>query len=186
MKVTREQAAQNRERVLEAAGRLFRERGFEGIGVADLMKAAGLTHGAFYGQFESKEHLIAQACERALMGSSQKWDRLLEGKKGDQALKALRAHYLSRHHVENPQSGCALAALAAEAARRDAPVRRVFTEGANRLVERIASLLPVRSKPARRREALATLAGLVGALVLARAVDDPALSAEILAAVRDA
>ena len=186
MKVSREQAGENRERVLEAAGRLFKERGFDGVGVADLMKKAGLTHGAFYGQFDSKEHLIAEACERSMLQSGPKWDRALAGKTGEEALAALRAFYLTPRHVAQPETGCTLASLAAEAPRRGAPVRRAFTQGVNRLLERILAVVPGRNPAARRREAINTLAAMVGALILARAVDDPKLSAEILTAVRNA
>src|SRR3981081_147115 len=83
MKVSREQAAANRERIVEVAGKLFRERGFDGIGVADLMKAAGLTHGGFYGHFKSKDDLAAQACGRVLAHSSQRWVRRAEVSAGD-------------------------------------------------------------------------------------------------------
>ena len=183
MKVTREQATENREKVLETASRLFRERGFDGIGVADLMSAAGLTHGAFYGQFESKDDLVAQACERAMLQSGPKWDRVLEGRKGPAAIKALRELYLTRAHVENPATGCTLPTLAAEAPRRGARVQRTFTEGVNRLLGRITDVLPG-SAAARRRKAIVVLSELVGALLLARAVDNEKLSDEILRAVR--
>src|SRR3954466_13018807 len=105
MKVSREQAAENRERIVQAAARLFRERGFDGIGVADLMSEAGLTHGAFYGQFESKEDLAAQACARALEQSAAKWDRALAGQKPEDGLKAYVSGYLSQRHVNDPGHG---------------------------------------------------------------------------------
>jgi TetR/AcrR family transcriptional regulator, transcriptional repressor for nem operon len=184
MKVSRQQAAENRERVLAAASQLFRERGFEGIGVADLMKAAGQTHGAFYGQFDSKDHLIAQACSRAFADSRERHDRLLEGKKGREGLEALLSSYLSPRHVAEPGSGCALAALAPEAARRDRSVKKAFTEGVMSLAARIEGFLPGRDPAARRKKALSTLASMVGALVLARAVDDASLAKELLEAVR--
>src|SRR3954470_1120937 len=119
MKVSREQAAENRERIVQTAARLFRERGFDGIGVADLMNAAGLTHGGFYGQFESKEDLAAQACARALDESAGKWARATEGKPAREALKAVADFYLTPRHAGDPGSGCAFVALGAEAARRE-------------------------------------------------------------------
>ena len=79
MRVSREQAAESRERILDVASKLFREHGLDGIGVADLMKNAGLTHGGFYGHFSSKEELMAQACARALENSVEKWEKLCEG-----------------------------------------------------------------------------------------------------------
>lgn len=180
MKVSREQAAENRERILQVAAKLFRERGFDGIGVADLMKSVGLTHGGFYGQFASKEDLAAQACARALAESAKRWDRLIE--KAEDPLTAVITSYLSARHQGDPGSGCAFAALGAEAPRREPAVGRAFAEGLGALIERLTRMMPNRAKAARREKALATMATLVGALVLARAVDDPELSTEIMQA----
>jgi len=182
MRVTREQAAQNRERVLDTAAKLFRERGFAGIGVADLMKSAGLTHGGFYGQFESKEDLMAQASARALEASLNRWHRLAD-RASASPLSAVTSAYLSSAHRDRPGDGCLLAALGAEASREGPAVRRAVTEGTRSYVEMLAGLVPGRSKDARRERALATFASMVGAIVLARAVDDAALSREILQAV---
>ncbi|MCW7540185.1 TetR/AcrR family transcriptional regulator [Aquabacterium sp. A7-Y] len=183
MRVTREQAAQNRERVLEAAARLFRERGFDGIGVADLMKSAGLTHGGFYGQFGSKEALMEQACARAFEVSLARWLRCIEDG-GDAPLAALTRAYLSPLHRERVGEGCAIAALGTEAARQGPGLRRVFTEGTRALVDLLSSLVPGRAKAVKRQRALATFAAMVGALVIARAVDDETLSQEVLDAVQ--
>src|SRR5438067_9036571 len=101
MKVSREQAAQNRERIVEAAAKLFRERGFEGIGVADLMKEAGLTHGGFYGHFSSKDDLIAEASARALTGSLALFSRVAERTPAD-PLPAIARAYLTRSHRDKP------------------------------------------------------------------------------------
>src|SRR5437868_7121159 len=117
MKVTREQAAASRERILAAASRLFRERGLDGIGVADLMQDAGLTHGGFYGHFSSKEELMAEACANALGKSVQRWAKLAE-REGARALEALLESYLSKEHRDNPGRGCALATLGADVARQ--------------------------------------------------------------------
>jgi TetR/AcrR family transcriptional repressor of nem operon len=184
MKVTREQAAANRERVLDVAARLFRERGFSGIGVAELMKGAGLTHGGFYGQFDSKDDLMAQACTRAFEVSREHWQQLA-ARAPDGPLAAIAAAYLSTAHRDHPGDGCVVAALGAEAARAPGPVRRAITDGVRDLVDQFVRLLPGRSAAARRQKALATFASFVGALVLSRAVDDPAFSKEILAAVQD-
>jgi TetR/AcrR family transcriptional repressor of nem operon len=182
MKVSREQAAENRERILDAAARLFRERGFDGIGVADLMQNAGLTHGGFYGQFASKEDLAAQACERALAQSAARIERVI-AKHATDGLQAVAASYLSTRHRDQPGDGCAFVALGAEAPRHAPAVRKVFTEALRLRVEKLMQLVPG-TKAARRRKALATMAHLVGAQVLARAVDDIALSDEILDAVK--
>src|SRR3954462_8520245 len=134
MKVSREQAAENRERILETAARLFREKGFDGIGVADLMQNAGLTHGGFYGQFPSKEDLAGRACERALEQSAARLDRLIAGHPKD-TLQAVAASFLSTRHRDQPGDGCAFVALGAEAPRHAPAVRKVFTEALQRRIE---------------------------------------------------
>ena len=182
MRVSRAEAAQNRERIVEVAAKLFRERGFEGIGVADLMKFAGLTHGGFYGHFASKEDLMAQACARAMEGSLDAMHQVAE-LGGENALSAVASAYLSPAHRDGPGEGCALAALGAEAARHGPPVREAFTQGVRSLVDMLARLLPGKFKRAKRERAVAIFASMVGALVLARAVDDAELSEEVLHAV---
>jgi TetR/AcrR family transcriptional repressor of nem operon len=182
MKVTREQAAENRERILETAARLFREHGFDGIGVADLMQSAGLTHGGFYGQFASKEDLAAKACERALAQSAARIERVI-AEHPRNTLQAVAASYLSARHRDQPGEGCAFVALGAEAPRHSSAVRKVFAEALRLRVEKLMRLVPG-APAARRRKALATMASLVGAQVLARAVDDADLSNEILASVK--
>lgn len=184
MRVSREQAAENRERIVEVAGRLFRERGFDGIGVADLMKAAGLTHGGFYGHFKSKEDLIAQASARAHAGTCEKWSETVD-RLGEGAFAVLAGQYLSTAHRDNPGMGCAFAALGSEAGRQGEAVRGVFSEGLESLVGILGRLMPGRSAAAKRRKALAAMAQIVGALAIARAVDNDALSKEILAAARE-
>ena len=182
MRVSREQAAENRQRIVEMAARLFRERGLDGIGVADLMKSAGLTHGGFYGHFQSKEDLMAQACARALEDSLAKWRERVEAEPED-PLAAVAALYLSASHCAQPGDGCALAALGSEAARQGAPVRHALTAGMRPLIDLLARIVPGRAQAARRQKALATFASMVGAVTLARDVDDPALAEEILQAV---
>ncbi len=182
MKVSREQAAENRTRIIETAARLFRERGVDGIGVADLMKAAGLTHGGFYGHFASKEDLVAQACGRALAGSQAEWERLIAAYPED-PLAAITARYLSAAHRDKPGQGCVFSALGNDVARQGPSIRRQVTDGLRNLVNTLARVIPGKSKATRRDKALAAFAAMVGGLVLARAVDDPDLSDEILAAV---
>lgn len=179
MKVTRAQAARNRERIVEAAARLFRERGFDGIGVADLMKEAGLTHGGFYGHFSSKEDLIAEASARALQGSIAAWMALSSRAPGD-PLSAVAGAYLSSGHRDHPGTGCLLAALGPDVSRQGRPVRRAVTGYVRTAVDLLARLVPGNSRAARRRKAISAYATLVGTLVIARAVDDRALSQEIL------
>lgn len=182
MKVTREQAKKNRARVLDVAGRLFRQKGLDGIGVDDLMKNAGLTHGGFYANFKSKEDLMAQSCEHSHDELVESWSNLAARATGD-PLTAVVAGYLSPRHLKDPGNGCVVAALGADLARKSPFVRHGVTEGMRRFVELLTQIVPGRSGVARRKRALATYASLVGAMVLARAADDPALSKEILRAI---
>ncbi|MDR7307258.1 TetR/AcrR family transcriptional regulator [Rhodoferax saidenbachensis] len=182
MKVTREQANQNRDRVLEVAGRLFRERGFDGIGVADLMKSAGLTHGGFYGQFASKEELMAEACERTFDKAADFWAQLAERAEGN-PLAAVMQAYLSKQHRDNPGEGCVMAALGADAARQGPSLRQAVTGGTRKVLDLFTNLAPGRAKALKRERAVLAYASMVGALILARAVDDEALSDEILQTV---
>src|SRR5580704_14449872 len=179
MRVTREKAAANREKVLQLAGTLFREHGFDGIGVADIMKRAGLTHGGFYGQFGSKDDLAAEATARVLGKAG--WQERLTGKANPSFADVVRA-YLSPRHRDDPGTGCLLSALGSDAARQPRAVRRAFTDGFRARIDAWLKLVPGRSPAARRKRALATMASLVGALILSRAVDDPTLSDEILEA----
>ena len=179
MRVTRKQAAANREKVLDVAGTLFRERGFDGIGVADIMKRAGLTHGGFYGQFASKDDLAAEATARVLGNPG--WQERLTGKVNPSFAEVVRG-YLSSRHRDDPGTGCLLAALGSEAARQPRAVRRALTDGFRVRLDAWLKLVTGRSATARREKALVTMATLVGALILAGTVDDPALSDEILEA----
>jgi TetR/AcrR family transcriptional repressor of nem operon len=183
MKVTRQQAELNRARVVKTAAQLFRERGFEGVGVADLMKAAGLTHGGFYAQFDSKQHLMAEAFEQALEESEQMWRKAFE-RAPKNPLAAIASHYLSQEHRDNPGAGCVVAALSIEAARQGPMVRAAFTEATKRFIETLEQAVPGRSAKTRRRQALTSLAAMVGAVALARTVGQASLSEEILDAVR--
>jgi TetR/AcrR family transcriptional repressor of nem operon len=180
VRVTRKQAEANREKVLEVAGTLFRQRGFDGIGVADIMKRAGLTHGGFYGQFTSKDDLAAETTARVLGKAG--WQERLTGK-ADPSLGDVVRAYLSPRHRDDPGTGCLLSALGSDTARQPRAVRRAFTDGFRGHLDTWLKLVPGRSQAARRKKALATVAGLVGALILSRAVEDPELSDEILEAM---
>jgi TetR/AcrR family transcriptional repressor of nem operon len=179
MRVSREKAAENRQRIVEAAARLFRDDGFDGVGVDAIMKEAKLTHGGFYGHFASKEALMAEAMAHALDRSMAWQDKL--GSPSE-----LVAGYLSDRHRADRANGCAVAALGADVARHSPALRKTLTTGVRQQISRIVSLLKRGTPAARRRRALATYAGMVGALTLARAVDDPALAREILTVARDA
>lgn len=185
MRVTREQAAENRRRVVEAAGTLFREHGFDGVGVADIMKAAGLTHGGFYGQFGSKDDLMAEALGAILGRSAESWRARAE-RAPDDPFGALVGYYLSRTHSGSAASGCAVAALGGEVMRAPEAVRASFSDGFEALVEVLASTIEARDEAERRQKALAVMAQITGAVILARAFADRARSDELLEAVRAA
>jgi TetR/AcrR family transcriptional repressor of nem operon len=185
MRSTKAQAAANRERIVAEAARLFRERGFAGIGVAELMRSVGMTHGGFYGHFASKEELMALACRRAVDDMLADW-RARAAAAPDDPLGAIVAPYLSAAHRDGPGGGCLMAALGPEAARAPAAVRQTVTECLGDVLAALAALVPGPGASARRRQAIGLFASLVGAMVAARAIDDAALSDEILATVRKA
>ena len=184
MRVSREQFRENREKILEAAARLFRERGFEEVGVADVMKAAGLTHGGFYGHFKSKDDLIAQATGGGARPFVEQWERIVEAE-GPKALQTIGRMYLGDAHLRATGSGCQIAALGPEIARRAAEDRAAVTEGVKRLVGVLQKAAAGTSEAERRRRALQTYAGWVGAMVLARISADTAFSKEVREAVAE-
>jgi TetR/AcrR family transcriptional regulator, transcriptional repressor for nem operon len=183
VKVRKEVVEQNRERVIDTAATLFRERGIDGVGVADLMNAAGLTHGGFYRQFKSKDDLVAQAVKRAFDDTSDEIRRQLAGAT-DAPLETLVRHYVSSQHRDDPGHGCSLTALATDAARKDNPALRAFFGSiVNNYIELLTELVPGSDPVARRSAAISVLAEMVGSIVLSRVVPDPASSDEIIDAV---
>lgn len=184
MKVSREEAEANRERVIKAAAKLFRERGYNGVGVANLMKDAGLTHGGFYNQFDSKEQLLAEACNYAIDSGGRRWDKIAASAP-EHPLEAVARAYLSLEHRDNPGYGCVFAALGPDAARLSPEVKQAMTEGLRKQIGRLEALMEPVEPAERRQAALVVFASMVGALVLARAVEDEALSEEFLSAVHE-
>ena len=184
MRVSRKQADRNREHVIDVASRLFRERGFEGIGVADLMKEAGLTHGGFYGQFKSKEDLKVEASRRALSRNKDRWAQVLAETPSDK-LAALARFYLSDAHRDRRGEGCALAALGGETPRYSPELQAAFKDGIEGYLGLLDEVVPASSGEDRRTQSIAALSTMVGALVLSRAVGDEALSQRILSAAAD-
>lgn len=178
MRVTKEKAAENRERILKAASTLIRERGIAGAGVDALAEAAGMTYGSVYSHFGSKERLVERALGYALIAS--------ERTTSDAAtLAQFVAGYLAPEHRDGISQGCPLAALACEMPRQSAGVRRTFTTGLRGMLKQLKGRMSSDLKPRQREEqALEIVATLVGALVLARAVDDAELSDSILRATR--
>ncbi len=178
MRVTREKAAENRERILSAAARLMRERGLSGVGVDELAAAAGMTHGSLYSQFGSKEQLVEETVSHAVAAKARELPAI-------HSLDTYVSEYLSGAHRDAPGTGCPLAALGCDVARQGEGVRARFTAGVRGMIGRLSGCMPAGLKSKQRDEAaLAAAASLIGALVLARAVNDPKLSDDILRATR--
>jgi TetR/AcrR family transcriptional repressor of nem operon len=190
MRITRQQAEGNRARVVEAAARLFREKGFEGIGVADLMHAAGMTHGGFYNHFESKDDLGAAACAHALSQSVAAIEAVAadEGPIG-QALADYRRRYVSRKSRDAGGFRCPMVAFGADVSRQGPALREVYAKGLRLYLDAFVRAYATerRRRPAKadiRAEAMTHFATMVGAVSLARSIAkaDPSLSDEILEA----
>lgn len=188
MKVSKAQAAQNRQDILEAAARLYREHGLDGIGVADVTRDAGLTHGGLYRHFDSKDALVREACARAFDWSIAPLDGQPDGQAS--SLAARVQAYLSPQHRDSPGNGCPAAALAVDVARAGGDLSEVFAQGVERNITRFARVIGALGDDqmpdaALRAQAMAMLSSMVGALVLARATAAarPALSDEILQTV---
>ena len=167
MRVSRIQAAENRETVINVASRLFRERGFDGIGLKDLMKGAGLTQGAFYKQFASKEDLAAQASRRALESAFNRWSAATAAKPED-PLGAVMAFYLSMGHREEKMDGCPIVALGSDAARQGSDVKASFEAGIKAHLEVLGRLIAETNGSEPKGKAMAILSTMVGALTLSR------------------
>jgi TetR/AcrR family transcriptional regulator, transcriptional repressor for nem operon len=186
MKVSREKAAENRAAIVDAAARLFRRRGFDGVSVAEITKEAGLTHGGFYGHFASKDALAAEAFAHAFLRSLAR----LPDREAD--LADYFDSYLSQPHRDRRDGGCPMAACATEIGRQDDAVQAAFRDGIELFVDAVSERLPrtgattKREKAERRARTIAIISAMVGGMALARATarSSPELSAEILASVR--
>jgi TetR/AcrR family transcriptional repressor of nem operon len=187
-RVSREQTEINQQAITDASARLIREHGINGVSVSDLMGAAGLTHGGFYGHFDSKDALAAAACARAFEQSIRRWRQRVAAAAGPiDALQALVEGYLSLGSRDSPGTTCPTAALVNDVAREpaNAPVRAAYVAGVQELVGILSSLQQTGSAECDRRQALQQLATLVGALALARATAGDPISEEIVAAGRE-
>jgi len=176
---------QTHDRILKTASRAIRRKGYGGIGVADIMKEAGLTHGGFYAHFASKTDLLAEVADRTGADSLGRLGRIADRAPEGEALAAIVDAYLSDQHVESPETGCPVAALGSELARQEPPVRRAATRRMKEVIDLLGRQLPGWAAGEDRGQALAAYCTLVGALTIARAVDDPALSRAVRDAARD-
>jgi TetR/AcrR family transcriptional regulator, transcriptional repressor for nem operon len=184
MRVSRAQAEENRQNVIDVASRLFREKGFDGIGLKDLMEGAGMTHGAFYKQFESKEDLIAAASARALERATSRWSAAAAANPKD-PLGAVIAFYLSKGHRKEKMDGCPLVALGGDAARQSADVKASFEAGIREHLSVLAGLISKADSQEKRDKAMAILSTMVGAVTLSRVVNDPRLAQSFLDAAAE-
>lgn len=183
-RVSQQQTDQHRIAIEKASSRLFREKGLHGVSVAEVMAAAGLTHGGFYGHFSSKEGLAAVACAKAFESSGTRWDqRFAELPERHQRRQAYVEGYLATATRDRPGSSCTAAALAGDVARTPSgsPVRAAYLDGVKAMAARLGSLQADAGSPQAGRRALADVATLVGALLLSRATKGDPISEELLA-----
>lgn len=164
------------ERIVAVAARAIRQTGYDGTGVADIMKQAGLTHGGFYAHFASRDAMLAEAIDRASAESVAHTAAVVAEAPPAQALAVMLRAYLSKAHIDHPEVGCPVAALASEMPRQAPEVRRVTTRRIKEMVDLVARELPDWGQPGAHERALFTVATMVGAVMLARAVDEPGLS----------
>jgi TetR/AcrR family transcriptional repressor of nem operon len=187
-RVSRKKAQQNRDAVIDAAARLFRAHGLDGVSVPALMADAGLTHGGFYGHFASKDELAALACAKSFAGKSEALGEIVARSNGDRAKgrRGLVQYYLAETHRDEPGEGCPVPALSNDIARAgpDSAVRKAYVDGLSEFAEQMMPLMEGRSSAEKRSEALAMLSTLVGAVMLARAMSGEKISDEILKAAR--
>ena len=173
------------DRIVDAAARAIRRSGYNGAGVADIMKDAGLTHGGFYAHFASREAMLAEAADRAGSEAVVLMERVAAAVPPQQALQAMMQAYLSEEHVKSIETGCATAALGSEIPRQAPEVRRAATRRIKEMIDLVARHSPDWGQPGAHEHALVAVSTLVGALVLARAVDDARLSDALREAALD-
>ena len=171
------------DRIVEAAARAIRRSGYGGAGVAEIMKDAGLTHGGFYAHFASRDAMLAEAADRAGAESLATMARIAAAMPSKKALPAMMRAYLAKEHLEAVETGCPVAALGSEMPRQAPQVRRAATRRIKEMIDLVARQAPDWGQPVAHEQALVTVAAMVGALVLARAVDDPRLSNALREAV---
>ena len=164
------------DRIVESAARAIRRSGYGGTGLAEIMKEAGLTHGGFYAHFESREGMLAEAADRAGAEGVAVLARVASAAPPNRALEAILRAYLSKEHVESVETGCPVAALGSEMPRQSPKVRRAATRRIKEMIDLVARQSPDWGQPGAHERALVTVATALGALVLARGVDEPKLS----------
>jgi len=186
MRYSKDHKAETRERIVKNASVRLRERGAAGLGVAELMKEAGLTHGGFYAHFSSRDALISEAFVDAMEQAAKRWRKRADEAPEGEGLAAVVNGYLTAAHRDDVGNGCALPALGAEVTRANPKIRKAVAAKLDRMIEVIASEIPSLSEKDARREAIGALATMMGALLMARMAGTGEFSAEILDAGRQA
>ena len=186
MRYSKEHKLETHARIVKKASVRLREKGAHGIGVADLMKDAGLTHGGFYAHFDSREALVIEAFVYAMDRSTERWRKLAEATPPEKRLEVIVDSYLTSLHRDDPGHGCSLTALGAEIARESPKTRRAFAAKLEQMIDMLAGQIPELPRKAARKQATAAIATMVGTLMLARIAGSGELSNEILGAGRDA
>jgi TetR/AcrR family transcriptional regulator, transcriptional repressor for nem operon len=186
MRYSKEHKFETHERIVKKASVKLREKGAHGIGVADLMKDAGLTHGGFYAHFDSRDALVIEAFTHAMDRSTARWRKLSEETPVEKRLSKIVNTYLAPVHRDDPGHGCAVPTLAAEIARESAKTRRVFAGRMEQMIDMLADQFHGMPRKAARKEAVAALATMMGSLVMARVAGNGEFSEEILKSGRDA
>jgi TetR/AcrR family transcriptional repressor of nem operon len=186
MRYSKEHKLETHARIVKKASVRLREKGAHGVGVADLMKDAGLTHGGFYAHFDSREALVIEAFTHAMDRSTERWRKLAEQTPSDKRLAMIVDSYLTPVHRDDPGHGCAIPTLGAEIARESPRTRKAFAAKLEQMIDMLAAQVPNGSSKAARKQAMAVIATMMGTLVLARVAGNGEFSDEILGAGRDA
>jgi TetR/AcrR family transcriptional regulator, transcriptional repressor for nem operon len=186
MRYSKEHKEETHARIVRKASVRLREKGAHGIGVADLMKEAGLTHGGFYAHFDSREALVIEAFNYAMERSTERWRKMAEQTPPEKRLAAIVESYLTTIHRDDPGHGCAVPTLGPEIARESPKTRKAFAAKLDEMVEMMADQVPELPREMARQQAIAALSTMAGALVLSRVAGSGEFSDEVLAAGREA
>jgi len=186
MRYSREHKLETHARIVKRASVRLREKGAHGIGVADLMKDAGLTHGGFYAHFDSREALVIEAFAHAMDRSTERWRKLAEQTPPDQRMAAIVDAYLTPAHRDDPGHGCAIPTLGAEIARESPRTRKAFAAKLEEMINALAAQIPDLPRKSARKQATAMIATMMGTLVMARVAGNGEFSEEILGSGREA
>ena len=186
MRYSREHKLETHARIVKRAAVRLREKGAHGIGVADLMKDAGLTHGGFYAHFDSREALVIEAFSHAMDRSTERWRKLAEQTPPEQRMAAIVDAYLTPVHRDDPGHGCAIPTLGAEIARESPKTRKAFAGKLEEMIDALAAQIPDVPRKAARKQATAMIATMMGTLVMARVAGNGEFSEEILSSGREA